>query len=101
MTDDCPFDGEIPPDKPKSQPPLKPKNESVLDRVVGTACESLSFGDFAKLKSGRDSYSGMKLAQLQDAVSMMDRSLIVETFPQNESAQASCLRWMMRGLDCQ
>ena len=101
MTDDCPFDGEIPTGKPKLRPAPKPKDESVLDRVVGTACESLSFGDFAKLKSGRDSYSGMKLAQLQDAVSMLDRSSIAETFPQNESAQASCLRWMMRGLDCE
>jgi hypothetical protein len=101
MTDDCPFDGEVPTGAPRRRPTPKLKDESVLDRVVGTACESLSFGDFAKLKSGRDSYSGMKIAQLQDAVSMMDHSSIVETFPQNESAQASCLRWMMRGLDCQ
>lgn len=101
-TDDCPFDGVVPVSRPKQHVAIpKPKSDSALDRIISTPCESLSFGDFAKLKSGRDSFSEMKLPQLQDAVSVMDQRSIVEVFPQVESAQASCLRWMLRGLDCQ
>jgi hypothetical protein len=101
-TDDCPFDGVVPMVRPKPRiASPRPESESALDRICSTPCESLSFGDFAKLKSGRDSYSGMKLPQLQDAVSVMDQRSIIESFPQDESAQASCLRWMLRGLDCQ
>jgi hypothetical protein len=99
--DDCPFEGVVPTGRPKSRVvEPKPKSESLLDRIISTPCGSLSFGDFAKLKSGRDSYSGMKMPQLQDAVSIIDRRLIIETFPLNETAQTSCLRWMLRGLDC-
>jgi len=101
-TDDCPFDGVVPFSRPKQHVATpKPKSESTLDRIVSTPGKSLRFGDFAKLKSGRDSFSGMKLPQLQDAVSVMDQRSIAEAFPQVESAQASCLRWMLRGLDCQ
>jgi hypothetical protein len=100
--DDCPFDGVVPVSRRKQHVATpKPNSESTLDRICNTPGISLSFGDFAKLKSGRDSFSGMKLPQLQDAVSVMDQRSIVEAFPQVESAQASCLRWMMRGLDCQ
>jgi hypothetical protein len=66
---------------------------------MSTPYESLSFGDFAKLKSGRDSFSGMKMPQLQDAISEIDRRSIVAAFTHNESSQASCFRWMLRGLD--
>jgi hypothetical protein len=100
--DDCPFDGVVPDGRPKPRAAAtQPKDEPVLDRIISTPCEALSFGDFAKLKSGRDSYSGMKMPQLKDAVSVMDQRSIAEAFPQNDSAQASCLRWMLRGLDCQ
>jgi hypothetical protein len=100
MSDDCPFDGMVPVGraKPRVAGP-QPKSESALERVILTPCESLSFGDFAKLKSGRDSFSGMKLPQLQDAVSVMNQHSIAEAFAQNESSQASCLRWILRGLD--
>jgi hypothetical protein len=99
--DDCPFDGVVPVSRPKQHLATpKSQSESALDRICNTPGKSLSFGDFAKLKSGRDSFSGMKLPQLQDAVSVMDQRSIVEAFPQVESAQASCLRWVLRGLDC-
>ncbi|HEY2827057.1 MAG TPA: hypothetical protein VGJ04_05595 [Pirellulales bacterium] len=100
MTDDCPFDGVIPAARSKPRPATPLQSETTLDRIICTPCESLSFGDFAKLKSGRDSFSKLKLPQLQDGVSVMDQRSIAETFPQNESAQASCLRWIARGLDC-
>jgi hypothetical protein len=98
--DDCPFDGIVPVARPKPRVVAPPKMESALDRICSTPIESLSFGDFAKLKSGRDSYSGLKLPELQDSVSVLDQRLIAEIFPQGESAQSSCLRWMLRGLDC-
>ncbi len=100
--DDCPFDGMVPRRRAKPRTlALQPEIEPALDKIINAPCDSLSFGDFAKLKSGRDSFSGMKLPQLQDAVSVMDQRSIAEVFVQNESAQASCLRWMLRGLDCQ
>jgi hypothetical protein len=100
--DDCPFDGTVPRGRPKARRlALQSKIDPALDKIINAPCDSLNFGDFAKLKSGRDSFSGMKLPELQDSVSVMDQRSIVETFVQNESAQASCLRWMLRGLDCQ
>ena len=100
-TDDCPFDGVAPSAHPKPRASVPtPKSEFELDRIISMPYESLSFGDFAKLKSGRDSFSGLKLSQLQDGVSGMDRQTVVAAFPQNEASQASCLRWMLRGLDC-
>jgi hypothetical protein len=100
--DDCPFDGVVPRGRPKPRTVApQPKFELALDKIINVPCDSLNFGDFAKLKSGRDSFSKMKLLELQDAVSVMDRRSIAEVFVQNESAQASCLRWMLRGLDCE
>jgi hypothetical protein len=100
--DDCPFDGVVPRDRPKPRTMApQPEFELALDKTINVPYDSLNFGDFAKLKSGRDSFSRMKLPELQDAVSVMDRRSIAEVFVQNEPAQASCLRWMLRGLDCQ
>jgi hypothetical protein len=100
MTDDCPFDGVVPVGRPEPRIAAPaPKSESALDRIINTRYESLGFGDFAKLKSGRDSFSGVKLPQLKDSVSEMDRNSIAEAFAHDESSQASCFRWMLRGLD--
>jgi hypothetical protein len=30
----------------------------------------------------------------------MDRQTVLEAFKQDETSQASCLRWIQRGLDC-
>ena len=60
----------------------------------------MSYQTPAKLKSGRDVYSGMKASSLRDAISELDRSSIAEAFQQDETSQTSCLRWMLRGLDC-
>jgi hypothetical protein len=102
--DDCPFDGEVPAVPAAARAPRvaapKAKSESVLDEIIQTPYESLSFNDFAKLKSGRDVYSGMKAPALRDAISEVDRSSIVEAFQQDETSQTSCMRWMLRGLDC-
>jgi hypothetical protein len=101
VADDCPFDGVTPATNRSvrvATPP--PKSESELDRVANTPLESLAFKDFAKLKSGRDSFSGMKLPQLQDALSVADWRSIVAAFQDDDSAKASCCRWILRGLDC-
>jgi hypothetical protein len=99
--EDCPFDGVVPASKRSVRvaTPL-PKSESELDRIANAPPESLSFKDFANLKSGRDSLSGMKLPQLQDALSGDDWRSVVAAFMQDDSAKASCCRWILRGLDC-
>ena len=38
--------------------------------------------------------------ELRDAISEMDRGSIAEAFQQDETSQTSCMRWMLRGLDC-
>ena len=99
--EDCPFDGVVPATERliRVATPL-PKPESELDRIASAPPESLGFKDFAKLKSGRDSFSGMKLPQLQDALPVDDWPSVVAAFIQDESAKASCCRWILRGLDC-
>src|SRR6266496_1242971 len=100
-TEECPFDGVVPTSpRPLSVATPSPKSESEMDRIANTPYESLSFKDFAKLKSGRDSFSRMKLLELQGAVSEMDWRLVVAAFMHDDAAQASCMRWMLRGLDC-
>ena len=98
---ECPFDGVVPATERliRVATPL-PKSESELDRIAIAPTESLGFKDFAKLKSGRDSFSGMKLPQLQDSLSVDDWRSVVAAFMQDDSAQASCCRWILRGLDC-
>ena len=41
----------------------------------------------------------MKLLELQAAVSEMQWRLVVAAFVNDEAARASCVRWMLRGLD--
>jgi ribonuclease HI len=67
-----------------------------LVRIVKTPMESLRFRDFASLKvGGRDQFSRIPLDRLKELV--RDHSVVSEAI-QDESATASCLRWMLRGL---
>ena len=60
--------------------------------------ESLGFKDFVQLKCGRDEFSRMKLSDLQMAVSHPDCLAVTADFPDDPKAEASCLRWILRGL---
>lgn len=61
--------------------------------------ESLRFRDFARLKSGRDKFSAMRLPELLALVVPSAETLAALTaqFPE-ETDQAKVLRWMARGL---
>jgi ribonuclease HI len=95
MDDECPFDGEI----SQARPP-KPviQSESEIERIENTPMESLSFKDFLQLKSGRDRFSKMKLADLKTAVSHSDCQSVSSVFADDPKAEATCLRWILRGL---
>jgi hypothetical protein len=99
--DDCPFEGEVPaaPRKvPVPPPEPEPEPQSDLQRICQTPLESLSFKDYLKLKSGRDRFSKISLAELQSAVSETDWIAVTSAFA-DEKVQASCCRWILRGLD--
>jgi hypothetical protein len=100
MNDDCPFDGEIPTAaKPVPRPPAIPlQSQSELDRIIVTPMESLSFKDFVRLKCGRDEFTRTKLTDLKTAVSHPDCLAAAAEFPDESKAEASCLRWILRGL---
>ena len=98
MTDDCPFDGEVPATRP---PVPTPKPQSELERVINTPNGELKFGDYVKLKSGRDQFSRMKTEELHahPAICNMEWNFIVAAFRDDFHAHESCARWMLRGLD--
>ena len=100
MIHECPFDGEIPsPAKSAPRQPAPPaQSQSDLDRIIVTSMESLSFKDFIRLKCGRDEFSQMKLTDLKSAVSHPDSLAVAAEFPDDSKAEASCLRWILRGL---
>ena len=100
MKDECPFDGEIPTSaKPAPRPPAIPLQlQSDLDRIIIAPMDSLSFKDFIRLKCGRDEFSRMKLINLKTAVSHPNCLAVAAEFPDDSKAEASCLRWILRGL---
>jgi len=95
MDDDCPFDGEL----PVARPP-KPviQSQSEIERIANTPIESLSFKEFLQLKSGRDQFSKMTLADLKTAVPHSDCDSVSREFAGDPKAEATCLRWVLRGL---
>jgi hypothetical protein len=99
MNDECPFDGEISTAaKPAARPPAIPQSQSDLDLIIVAPMESLSFKDFVQLKCGRDEFSRMKLIDLQTSVSHPDCLAVAAEFPDDPKAEASCLRWILRGM---
>ncbi len=72
-------------------------NSVTIQEIVATPMSNLSFRDFASLKvGGRDRFTPLKLAELQTLVS--DSDIVDAALDHDESAVASCLRWMLRGL---
>lgn len=70
----------------------------MIDRVITTPMDKLRFRDFIGLRSGRDSFSRLRLPTLREMVSRDDAERAAEEWPDDESEQAKCLRWILRGL---
>lgn len=71
---------------------------SPLEIVVCTPMEGLRFRHFAALKSGRDEFTRIRLPKLKEEVPTDDVETVVAEFIEDEKRQASCLRWVLRGL---
>jgi len=93
--DNCPFDGEIPVTRP---PTPVVQSTTAIERIANAPMESLSFKDFKDLKSGRDEFTRMSLEQLAQAIAWVDRCSLTVEFQGDFQAEASCIRWMLRGL---
>jgi ribonuclease HI len=99
MDDECPFDGELPAERAVARAPkVMPQSQSELDRIISAPLSSLGFKDFLQLKCGRDRFSTMKLAELKTSVPRSDCVIVSSDFPDDPKAEATCLRWMLRGL---
>lgn len=74
----------------------QPSTTNPLTYVITTPMDRLRFRDFARLKvGGRDEYSGIRLPRLKELV---PQHAEVEQTVGDDSAVATCLRWMLRGL---
>lgn len=71
------------------------RDEDMLDYVIRTPMERLKFRDFARLKSGRNDMSNLRLPQLRRLVP--DHAAVDAVF-EKDAQRASCLRWVLRGL---
>lgn len=68
-----------------------------IQEIVATPMPELRFRDFANLKvGGRDRFTSLRLAELRLLVT--DSHILDAALDHDESAVASCLRWMLRGL---
>ena len=68
-----------------------------IQEIVATPMSKLRFRDFANLKvGGRDRFTPLRLAELRLLVT--DRHILDAALDHDETAVASCLRWMLRGL---
>jgi len=89
----------VPADKPAPVPKPVPAPVSdparMLQYVIDTPMEQLSFEDFVNLKSGYDEYSRWSY---RDLVCMVLESADVDSVLRNDKLLTSCLRWMLRGL---
>jgi ribonuclease HI len=74
------------------------QSQADLDRIIAAPMEILSFKDFLHLKSGRDQFSTMKVADLRTSVSRSDCVTASSQFADDPKAEATCLRWILRGL---
>ena len=92
-------DGVVPlaPDLEGKERPMSHPKLVTIQEIVATPISELSFRDFASLKvGGRDEFTRLRLSQLRQLVA--DSDIIDAALDHDESAVASCLRWMLRGL---
>lgn len=54
--------------------------------------------DLIRLKSGWDQYSSIRVDELRQSMPEMDALKAEESFRGDETAEARCLRWRLRGL---
>jgi hypothetical protein len=74
-----------------------------IHQINQTPMSRLRFRDFQRLKSGRDTFSRVKLDELVGMVPLEDLREIETEFEFDEFGhyarhRASCLRWLLRGL---
>lgn len=69
-----------------------------IDQINAKPMEQLRFKHFANLKSGRDKFSRLKLAQLREMISAEAYEAVVAEFGDGKTAE-KCLRWICRGLN--
>jgi hypothetical protein len=68
-----------------------------IQEIAATPMSELRFRDFANLKvGGRDHFTPLRLAELRRLVT--DSQIVDAALDHDESAVASCLRWILRGL---
>lgn len=72
---------------------------SEIRYIQGCSMDALRFRDFARLRSGRDRFSLMRISELQDLVGLPaeTQGTVASKFPA-QADQAKVLRWMARGL---
>jgi len=68
-----------------------------IDEINSTPMDLLRFRDFLRLKSGRDTFSRLKLDTLREMVSITAVREAEGAFADTKQ-QAVCLRWVLRGL---
>lgn len=88
-------EGVVPFAVPAARPVPAANPAEMLQHVIDTPMEELSFEDFVNLKSGYDEYSTLRY---RDLVCMVLDSADVDSVLRNDKLLASCLRWMLRGL---
>ena len=68
-----------------------------IQEIVAAPMSELRFRHFASLKvGGRDRFTPLRLAELRRLVT--DSQIVDAALDHDESAVASCLRWVLRGL---
>ena len=98
MADDDEFDPEI---KKANREMQRERMAGTIDRLNSQPMEGLRFSDFTGLSvGGSDEFSRVKLSALSERVSHSDFEQVRGKFANDDKAQASCLRWILRGLNC-
>lgn len=87
--------------KAGSRPQWRPRADrrTSIERINDSPMEQLTFREFERLKveGKRDQYSAMRLPKLQGLVSPEVKAEVEEVF-QTSKNQATCYRWVLRGL---
>jgi hypothetical protein len=69
----------------------------LLHQIATRPMDSLRFRDFARLKTGRDQYSRLRLPALREGQSAETNAAIDAEF-EDDKLRAVCFRWILRGL---
>jgi len=79
-----------------------PGCDGAIARLIKRGPKKARFGDFARLRSGRDRFSSMRTADLEgtvgEAVSLLDACIQARAQELPAAERDKALRWMARGL---